>query len=135
MFPGDVPVPAELPRDIDSDYCGSGGVVGEPCRACGIQFLDKHADDVRDGARHRLVADDAIVVAENVERVMTEVEGLPPKEATRKLRGQIQGALVGIAMVLSAVFIPMAFFGGSTGAIYRRSPSPYRRWRCRCWSR
>ncbi|MBU4681382.1 multidrug efflux RND transporter permease subunit AcrB [Cedecea davisae] len=66
-----------------------------------------------------LLVDDAIVVVENVERVMVE-DGLPPKEATRKSMGQIQGALVGIAMVLSAVFIPMAFFGGSTGAIYRQ---------------
>lgn len=66
-----------------------------------------------------LLVDDAIVVVENVERVMAE-EGLPPKEATRKSMGQIQGALVGIAMVLSAVFIPMAFFGGSTGVIYRQ---------------
>ncbi|EJF29757.1 MULTISPECIES: multidrug efflux RND transporter permease subunit AcrB [Enterobacteriaceae] len=66
-----------------------------------------------------LLVDDAIVVVENVERVMVE-EGLPPKEATRKSMGQIQGALVGIAMVLSAVFVPMAFFGGSTGAIYRQ---------------
>lgn len=66
-----------------------------------------------------LLVDDAIVVVENVERVMAE-EGLPPKEATRKSMGQIRGALVGIAMVLSAVFIPMAFFGGSTGAIYRQ---------------
>ena len=66
-----------------------------------------------------ILVDDAIVVVENVERVMAE-EGLPPKEATRKSMGQIQGALVGIAMVLSAVFIPMAFFGGSTGAIYRQ---------------
>ena len=66
-----------------------------------------------------LLVDDAIVVVENVERVMAE-EGLPPKEATRKSMGQIRGALVGIAMVLSAVFVPMAFFGGSTGAIYRQ---------------
>ena len=66
-----------------------------------------------------LLVDDAIVVVENVERVMVE-EGLPPKEATRKSMGQIQGALVGIALVLSAVFIPMAFFGGSTGVIYRQ---------------
>ncbi|NIF46321.1 efflux RND transporter permease subunit [Enterobacter sp. Ap-1006] len=66
-----------------------------------------------------LLVDDAIVVVENVERVMVE-DGLPPKEATRKSMGQIQGALVGIAMVLSAVFVPMAFFGGSTGAIYRQ---------------
>ncbi|HKM96303.1 MAG TPA: multidrug efflux RND transporter permease subunit AcrB [Buttiauxella sp.] len=66
-----------------------------------------------------LLVDDAIVVVENVERVMVE-EGLPPKEATRKSMEQIQGALVGIALVLSAVFIPMAFFGGSTGAIYRQ---------------
>lgn len=66
-----------------------------------------------------LLVDDAIVVVENVERIMTE-EGLSPKEATRKSMGQIQGALVGIAMVLSAVFVPMAFFGGTTGAIYRQ---------------
>lgn len=66
-----------------------------------------------------LLVDDAIVVVENVERVMAE-DHLSPKEATKKSMGQIQGALVGIAMVLSAVFIPMAFFGGSTGAIYRQ---------------
>lgn len=66
-----------------------------------------------------LLVDDAIVVVENVERVMSE-EGLGPKEATQKSMEQIQGALVGIAMVLSAVFIPMAFFGGSTGVIYRQ---------------
>jgi len=66
-----------------------------------------------------LVVDDAIVVVENVERVMSE-EGLSPLEATRKSMTQITGALVGIAMVLSAVFVPMAFFGGSTGVIYRQ---------------
>ena len=66
-----------------------------------------------------LLVDDAIVVVENVERVMTE-EGLSPRDATRKSMGQITGALVGIALVLSAVFIPMAFFGGSTGVIYRQ---------------
>ncbi|HEX5678204.1 MAG TPA: efflux RND transporter permease subunit [Alcanivorax sp.] len=66
-----------------------------------------------------LLVDDAIVVVENVERVMVE-EGLSPREATRKSMGQITGALVGIALVLSAVFIPMAFFPGSTGAIYRQ---------------
>jgi len=65
-----------------------------------------------------LLVDDAIVVVENVERVMTE-EGLGPVEATRKSMSQITGALVGIALVLSAVFVPMAFFPGSTGAIYR----------------
>ncbi|ELL2805907.1 efflux RND transporter permease subunit [Salmonella enterica] len=66
-----------------------------------------------------LLVDDAIVVVENVERVMME-DNLSPREATEKSISQIQGALVGIAMVLSAVFIPMAFFGGSTGAIYRQ---------------
>ncbi len=66
-----------------------------------------------------LLVDDAIVVVENVERVMSE-EGLPPKLATRKSMKQITGALVGIALVLSAVFIPMAFFGGSVGVIYRQ---------------
>ena len=66
-----------------------------------------------------IVVDDAIVVVENVERVMSE-EGLSPKEATKKSMGQIQGALVGIALVLSAVLLPMAFFGGSTGVIYKQ---------------
>jgi hydrophobe/amphiphile efflux-1 (HAE1) family protein len=66
-----------------------------------------------------LLVDDAIVVVENVERVMSE-EGLSPREATRKSMGEITGALIGIALVLSAVFIPMAFFGGSTGMIYRQ---------------
>jgi multidrug efflux pump len=66
-----------------------------------------------------LLVDDAIVVVENVERVMQE-EGLSPKEATRKSMDEITGALVGIATVLSAVFVPMAFFGGSVGVIYRQ---------------
>jgi len=66
-----------------------------------------------------LLVDDAIVVVENVERVMSE-EGLSPSEATRKAMGQITGALVGVAVVLSAVFVPMAFSGGSVGAIYRQ---------------
>ncbi|ENO8811479.1 efflux RND transporter permease subunit [Photobacterium damselae] len=66
-----------------------------------------------------LLVDDAIVVVENVERVMSE-EGLSPVEATKKSMGQISGALVGVAMVLSAVFVPMAFMTGSTGAIYRQ---------------
>ena len=66
-----------------------------------------------------LLVDDAIVVVENVERVMTE-EGLSPREATRKSMDQITGALVGVALVLAAVFVPMAFFSGSTGVIYRQ---------------
>jgi len=66
-----------------------------------------------------LLVDDAIVVVENVERIMEE-EGLSPLEATRKSMGQITGALIGIALVLSAVFVPMAFFGGSTGVIYQQ---------------
>jgi HAE1 family hydrophobic/amphiphilic exporter-1 len=66
-----------------------------------------------------LLVDDAIVVVENVERVMAE-EGLPPREATRRSMGEITSALVGIGLVLSAVFGPMMFFGGSTGVIYRQ---------------
>ena len=66
-----------------------------------------------------LLVDDAIVVVENVERVMSE-EGLSARDATRKSMSQITGALVGIGLVLSAVFVPMAFFGGSTGVIYRQ---------------
>jgi hydrophobe/amphiphile efflux-1 (HAE1) family protein len=66
-----------------------------------------------------LLVDDAIVVVENVERVMDE-EGLSPKEATRKSMDQISGALVGIGLVLTAAFVPMAFFTGSSGVIYRQ---------------
>ncbi|MBP7620032.1 MAG: efflux RND transporter permease subunit [Gemmatimonadales bacterium] len=66
-----------------------------------------------------LLVDDAIVVVENVERIMTE-EGLPPWEATRKSMGEISSALIGIGLVLSAVFMPMVFFPGSTGVIYRQ---------------
>ena len=66
-----------------------------------------------------IVVDDAIVVVENVERIMTE-EGLSPRAATRKAMGQIFNAIIAISVVLSAVFVPMAFFGGSVGAIYRQ---------------
>ena len=66
-----------------------------------------------------IVVDDAIVVVENVERIMNE-EGLPPLEATRKAMGQISGAIIGITVVLIAVFVPLAFFKGSVGNIYRQ---------------
>ena len=66
-----------------------------------------------------IVVDDAIVVVENVERIMSE-EGLPPREATRKALGQIQGAIVGVTVVLISVFVPLAFFAGSVGNIYRQ---------------
>jgi len=66
-----------------------------------------------------LLVDDAIVVVENVERLMDE-EGLSARDATIKSMGQISGALIGIALVLSAVFVPMAFFSGSAGVIYRQ---------------
>ncbi len=66
-----------------------------------------------------IVVDDAIVVVENVERIMSE-EGLPPREATRKAMGQISGAIVGVTVVLISVFVPLAFFAGSVGNIYRQ---------------
>lgn len=66
-----------------------------------------------------IVVDDAIVVVENVERIMTE-EGLPPLEATRKAMQQISGAIIGVTVVLISVFVPLAFFAGSTGNIYRQ---------------
>ncbi|MDO9071845.1 MAG: efflux RND transporter permease subunit, partial [Rubrivivax sp.] len=66
-----------------------------------------------------IVVDDAIVVVENVERIMSE-EGLPPREATRKAMGQISGAIIGITVVLISVFVPLAFFSGSVGNIYRQ---------------
>ena len=80
-----------------------------------------------------LLVDDAIVVVENVERLIQE-EDLSPKEAARKSMDEISGALIAIAVVLAAVFLPMAFFGGSTGVIYRqfRSPSSHP-WSCRWW--
>ncbi|HTV18934.1 MAG TPA: efflux RND transporter permease subunit, partial [Polyangiaceae bacterium] len=67
-----------------------------------------------------LLVDDAIVVVENVERLMTENPGMGPRQATLQSMGEIQTALIAIALVLSAVFLPMAFFGGSTGVIYRQ---------------
>jgi len=66
-----------------------------------------------------ILVDDAIVVVENVERIMVE-EGLPPKEATIKAMGQISGAIIGITLVLTAVFLPLAFMSGSVGVIYRQ---------------
>ncbi|MES2533045.1 MAG: efflux RND transporter permease subunit [Pseudomonadota bacterium] len=66
-----------------------------------------------------IVVDDAIVVVENVERIMSE-EGLPPLEATRKAMKQISGAIIGVTVVLISVFVPLAFFAGSTGNIYRQ---------------
>ena len=66
-----------------------------------------------------IVVDDAIVVVENVERIMSE-EGLPPLQATRKAMGQISGAIIGVTVVLISVFVPLAFFAGSTGNIYRQ---------------
>ena len=66
-----------------------------------------------------IVVDDAIVVVENVERIMSE-EGLPPLAATRKAMGQISGAIVGVTVVLISVFVPLAFFAGSVGNIYRQ---------------
>jgi len=66
-----------------------------------------------------IVVDDAIVVVENVERIMSE-EGLPPRQATRKAMGQISGAIIGVTVVLIAVFVPLAFFAGSVGNIYRQ---------------
>ena len=67
-----------------------------------------------------LLVDDALVVVENVERILKEHPELNPKQATIISMEEITGALIGIALVLSAVFIPMAFFGGSTGIIYRQ---------------
>ena len=66
-----------------------------------------------------IVVDDAIVVVDNVERIMSE-EGLPPLQATRKAMGQISGAIIGVTVVLISVFVPLAFFAGSTGNIYRQ---------------
>jgi multidrug efflux pump len=66
-----------------------------------------------------IVVDDAIVVVENVERIMSE-EGLPPLQATRKAMGQISGAIIGVTVVLMAVFVPLAFFAGAVGNIYRQ---------------
>ena len=66
-----------------------------------------------------IVVDDAIVVIETVERIMRE-EGLSPRDATRKAMDQIFNAIIGITLVLSAVFVPMVFFGGSVGVIYRQ---------------
>ena len=80
-----------------------------------------------------LLVDDAIVVVENVERLMAE-ENLSPREATGKSMGQISGALVGIGLVISAVFMPMAFFGGSASSIVSFRSRSLPRWGCPYWS-
>jgi multidrug efflux pump len=90
-----------------------------PSACCRRSAFDQHADHVRHGAGHR-PAGGRCHRGGGKRRAGDDEEGLSPKEATRKSMGQITGALVGIALVLSAVFVPMAFFGGSTGVIYRQ---------------
>ncbi len=92
-----------------------GGVVGLYAVGYSINTLTLFAMVLAVG----IVVDDAIVVVENVERIMTD-EGLSPRDATRKAMGQIYGAIIAITLVLSAVFVPMMFFGGAVGAIYRQ---------------
>jgi multidrug efflux pump len=92
-----------------------GGLVGLNAVGYSINTLTLFAMVLAVG----IVVDDAIVVVENVERIMTE-EGLAPREATRKAMDQIFGAIIAITLVLCSVFIPMTFFGGSVGAIYRQ---------------
>ena len=106
--------PPEPARHADPHHRGAGGAARHLRRDGGVRLLDQHLTMFGMVLAIGLLVDDAIVVVENVERVMTE-EGLPPKEATKRSMGQITGALVGIGLVLSAVFVPMAFFGGSTG--------------------
>ncbi len=115
----DVPVPAELAGHVDPDHRGAVVLLGTfgvlAAFGYSINTLTMFALVLAIG----LLVDDAIVVVENVERVMT-FEGLAPKPATLKAMGQITGALVGIVLVLTAVFLPMAFFSGVTGVIYRQ---------------
>jgi len=89
-----------------------------PSGCSAVRILDQHADHVRDVLSIGLLVDDAIVVVENVERLMSEEDCRA--EATAKSMDEIQSALVGIGLVLAAVFGPMAFFPGSTGIIYRQ---------------
>ena len=118
-IPGDVPVPAELALHIIPAVVVPVSLIGA-CVALlafgfSINLLTLFAMVLAIG----ILVDDAIVVVENVERIMSE-EGLPPREATRKAMKQITGAIIGITLVLVAVFIPMAFFPGSVGIIYRQ---------------
>jgi multidrug efflux pump len=117
--PRDVPVPAEPARDDDPDHRRAGGAARHVRDHGAVGFSINTLSMFGLVLAIGLLVDDAIVVVENVERVMAE-EGLSPKEATRKAMGQITGALVGVALVLSAVFVPVAFSGGSVGAIYRQ---------------
>ena len=119
-LPGHVPLPPEFPGDPHPDHRRAGRICSAPSAIMAvfgysINTMTMFGLVLAIG----LLVDDAIVVVENVERIMAE-EGLSPLEATRKSMDQITGALIGIALVLSAVFVPMAFFGGSTGAIYRQ---------------
>ena len=117
--PGDAAVPAEHPLHAHSHHCRAGGAARHlrDAAALGlsINMLTLFGMVLAIG----ILVDDAIVVVENVERIMSE-EGLPPKDATRKAMKQITGAIIGITLVLMSVFVPMAFFPGSVGIIYRQ---------------
>ena len=130
--PGDAAVPAERPLHAHPDHRRAGRAARH-LRALllfglSINMLTLFGMVLAIG----ILVDDAIVVVENVERIMSE-EGLPPKEATRKAMKQITGAIIGITLVLMSVFVPMAFFPGSVGIIYRQfSVSDHRRHRLLC---
>jgi len=109
-----------IPRHADPDHRGAVVLMGTFAVLEFFGFSINIADDVAMVLAIGLLVDDAIVVVENVERIMSE-EGLPPKEATRKSMEQITSALIGIGLVLFGGVRPMAFFGGSTGVIYRSS--------------
>ncbi len=116
---GDADLFAEFPRHPHSHHRRARGAARHVRCAGGTWLFHQHADHAGHGAGRRPAVDDAIVVVENVDRLMHD-EGLSPKEASRKSMDEISGALIGIALVLAAVFLPMAFFGGSTGVIYRQ---------------
>jgi multidrug efflux pump len=98
---------------------GAGGAAGHLRHAAGLGFSINVLTMFGMVLVIGIVVDDAIVVVENVERIMSE-EGLPPREATRKAMGQISGAIIGVTVVLISVFVPLAFFSGSVGNIYRQ---------------
>ncbi len=112
--PGDVPVPAERALHPDPVHRRAGVSARYADLHVPAWLLGEHDDHVRHGAGHRHPVDDAIVVVENVERIMAE-EGSAPVPATIKAMGQVSGAIIGITPVLSAVFLPLAFMAGSVG--------------------
>jgi len=120
--PGGLPLPARLARYPDPHAGRASLVGGYICSLPAVRLLHQYAFDVRVGAGHRLVVDDAIVVVEGVQRHIGE--GWRPRTRPRRAMEELSGPVIAIALVLSSVFVPTAFIPGITGRLYQQLPSP-----------